>query len=150
MIHVGFTGTQSGLTDRQRHALAAWVRKHAGKFEAGRHGDCVGADEAFDRLLEQVGKMTVIHPPDIAAKRAFCARREGRISAVHPVVELAPLPYLERNHAIVDACHRMLAAPNEMTEQLRSGTWATVRYARKLRRTIRFFWPNGTTTMEFA
>jgi hypothetical protein len=38
---------------------------------------------------------------------------------------------LERNRMIVAACDLLIAAPLQDTEILRSGTWATVRYARK-------------------
>jgi hypothetical protein len=33
-------------------------------------------------------------------------------------------------------------------ERLRSGTWATVRYARKLRKPITILWANGEVTEE--
>lgn len=43
-----------------------------------------------------------------------------------------PLPALERDGLIVEAAHWLIAVPAQDTEELRSGTWATVRYARKL------------------
>ena len=42
-----------------------------------------------------------------------------------------PKPYLDRNRDIVDACEVLLATPDG-PERLRSGTWSTVRYARKI------------------
>ncbi len=39
-------------------------------------------------------------------------------------------PPLVRNHKIVDGCDFLIAAPHG-PEILRSGTWATIRYARK-------------------
>jgi cytosine/uracil/thiamine/allantoin permease len=83
----------------------------------------------------------------VDAKRAFCDRRW---SAAADFTVLEPGPYLWRNHQIVDATAALLACPFEFEEQLRSGTWATVRYARTLGRPIRFFWPDGTTTAERA
>jgi len=50
---------------------------------------------------------------------------------------------LERNRAIVDETDILLAAPLESEEQLRSGTWATVRYARKQHKTVLVIFPNG-------
>jgi len=41
-----------------------------------------------------------------------------------------PTPYLSRNRAIVDETEMLIATPAEFTEQQRSGTWSTVRYAR--------------------
>ena len=143
-MRLGFTGTQRGMTDLQRRTLANWFEERAGSFVEAHHGDCVGADDQFDLMLQGRGTATVIHPPTVDAKRAFCFRRVG----IRPLYELDPRPYLVRNHAIVDATNVLYAAPGEMVEQLRSGTWATVRYARKLKRAIRFFWPDGTTTID--
>jgi hypothetical protein len=53
-------------------------------------------------------------------------------------------PYLVRNHEIVDDSQVLIAAPKEFTEQLRSGTWATIRYARKIGRTVRIVFPDGS------
>ena len=61
-----------------------------------------------------------------------------------------PLPYLERNRAIVDACDILIACPKGMQEEQRSGTWATVRYARRRDRPIVIVWPDGTVTREGA
>jgi predicted Rossmann fold nucleotide-binding protein DprA/Smf involved in DNA uptake len=53
-----------------------------------------------------------------------------------------PLPYLERNHAIVNESDFLIAAPDG-PETLRSGTWATVRYARKVGKRVLVIMPNG-------
>lgn len=144
LFKLGFTATQRGLTRDQRMTLGSWVAMRARNISEAHHGDCVGGDDEFDQLLHGATIPTVIHPPTIDAKRAFCLRRVG----FRPITELDPSPYLVRNHHIVQATQALWAAPGEMTEQLRSGTWATVRYARKLDRPIRFFWPDGTTTTE--
>lgn len=82
----------------------------------------------------------------VDAKRAFCYRRKG-VGGELPI-EREPGPYLWRNHQIVDATSALIAAPFGFEEELRSGTWATVRYARKLGRPVRFFWPDGTTSLD--
>ena len=43
-------------------------------------------------------------------------------------------PPLDRNHDIVERCDLLIATPHTVEEQLRSGTWATIRYARKVHR----------------
>jgi hypothetical protein len=43
----------------------------------------------------------------------------------------APKDPLKRNRDIVDAAVMLIAVPKETTEVLRSGTWTTVRYAKK-------------------
>jgi len=45
-------------------------------------------------------------------------------------------PYLDRNQDIVDGADILIAAPNEDKEIVRSGTWSTVRYARKSKKKI--------------
>lgn len=158
-MRLGFTGTQRGMTAPQQIALAAWLTERAETLVEAHHGDCVGADEQFDDLLELLGVRTVIHPPTINTKRAWCARlwatrlKFGEMTggtAPHrkTVIELPPRPYLARNRDIAKASSALVAAPGEMVEQLRSGTWATVRCMRKLGRRIRIFWPDGTTTLD--
>ena len=54
-----------------------------------------------------------------------------------------PKDYLERNHDIVDETDMLIATPGEEQEVQRSGTWATIRYARKQKRTILTIYPSG-------
>jgi hypothetical protein len=50
-------------------------------------------------------------------------------------------PPLERNEDIVDFGRDLLiAAPLQMVEVVRSGTWHTVRYARKKKVTVEILW----------
>lgn len=130
LLKLGFTGTQAGMTRYQRkqllHHLNRWVGEGYTHLEI-HHGDCIGADEQFHDLCVDFwpsDRLTVVvHPPVNETKRAFVAFPGQTV--------LPARPYLERNHAIVDAVDGMLASPKELREQLRSGTWATVRYARK-------------------
>jgi hypothetical protein len=62
-----------------------------------------------------------VHPPTDDRKRAFCTGNGA---------DWEPKPYLERNHDIVDETTILIACPNG-EERMRSGTWATVRYARQ-------------------
>jgi hypothetical protein len=92
------------------------------------HGDCIGADAEADAIARKLGLAIVVHPPTDPKKRAFCSQPGDRTHA--------PLPYLVRNHAIVEACNLLIAAPHTDREVLRSGTWATIRYARSLGVTV--------------
>jgi hypothetical protein len=128
--HVGFTGTQRGMSRTQLVALAILLnRLHVDGCTHFHQGDCIGGDAEAHAIANEIGYVIEVHPPTNDSKRAHTER----LATKHPIILHEPKPYLVRNHEIVDACSYMVAAPFEMTEQLRSGTWATVRYARKER-----------------
>lgn len=56
-----------------------------------------------------------------------------------------PQPYLKWNRCIVDSTDRMIAFPNIKHEVWKSGTWATVRYAKKVGKYISIIYPDGTS-----
>jgi hypothetical protein len=139
-MRVGFTGTSRGMTEAQRLAVAAVLRGLTG-VEAGHHGDCVGADAEFHALCAELHITVVIHPPADPKKRAWCQGSRLEPEKPHP----------DRNHDIVNATDILVAAPAEPAgERLRSGTWATVRYARKRGRPIVIVRPDGTRQGEDA
>ena len=130
-MHIGFTGTQKGMNDNQLEMLGRMLLalreedELDGEMTIFHHGDCIGADAQAHTVAQGYGLHVVIHPPSIDTKRAFCA---GDIRV--------PLPYLERNRNIVDECDILLVAPKTNKEELRSGTWATYRYAMKLDKAV--------------
>lgn len=120
--HVGFTGTRRGMTDRQIGRLSeALITLKSEGFSIFHHGDCIGADEEAHDVAVRLGYTVVVHPPNDSRARAFKPSS----------ADLPEKPYLARNHDIVDACAVLLAAPVSSVEELRSGTWATVRYSKK-------------------
>ena len=54
-------------------------------------------------------------------------------------------PYLERNKKIVNCCDILIAAPKQINEVLRSGTWSTIRYAKKIGIEVFIILPNNLT-----
>jgi len=136
MTGIGFTGTQAGLT------LAQWqtLKDTLGtvKQKIFHHGDCIGADEQADSIAKALEFKIVIHPPVDSGKRAFCTAN----------VMWAKKPYLERNHDIVDTTDGLIACPKEFEEVMRSGTWATIRYATKKGKPVFIIWPDGSTTRK--
>lgn len=119
---VGFTGTRQGLSEIQEVELRKmldWLRPV--EFH---HGDCVGADADAQKILRSrcPYSIVVVHPPKDLKARAFCPG--------HRV--LKSKTYIERNHDIVDDTDVLIAAPLTDQEQVRSGTWATVRYAKRM------------------
>ena len=118
-MKLGCTRSQMGLSEAQRMVIPLLLV--ALRPDELHHGDCVGGDEAGHALAREFTKAWIVaHPGDIPAKRAHCAADETR-----PVA-----PTLARNRAIVDATDILLACP-ACEEYTRSGTWATVRYARR-------------------
>ncbi len=133
-MRISFTGTSHrDLTKRQWGELLAYLTKHREEINRIHHGDCINADTQFHALVEHLGMrhLVVLHPPRSSKKRAFCS---APISA-------APTPYLKRNRKLATICDVLLAAPAQEREIQRSGTWATIRYARALGRPVKIFIP---------
>lgn len=132
---IGFTGSQRGMTREQRLTF----RRHLGRLphiETFHHGDCIGADAQAHDVADERGIMTIAHPPTVATKRAFKTASVTR----------KPRPYIERNRRIVDESDEIIATPAEFEEQLRSGTWSTVRYARRTGKPVTIIFPDGSTS----
>jgi predicted Rossmann fold nucleotide-binding protein DprA/Smf involved in DNA uptake len=125
---LGFTGTRAGMSYAQKTELARLLdekfRMNLGEFH---HGDCLGSDAEAHAIAIEKGWRVVIHPPDKSFARAYCT---GAVDT------LMPSPFLERNHRIVNLCNVLIATPEYHVEQLRSGTWATIRYARQQQKQI--------------
>ena len=105
------------MTDKQKLDLRQTLQYLHGMFH---HGDCIGADWEANHIARCLNYGVEIHPPIDPRYRAWCSSMCVHICK----------PYLERNHDIVDVSHLLIACPAG-PETLRSGTWATVRYARK-------------------
>ena len=126
-MKVGFTGSRTGMSSTQIDRLRKLVIDTGEFIEEFHHGDCVGADADAHKIFRAASPKTmiVIHPPLNEKFRAFM---KGDAMC-------APWDYLVRNRLIVDATTCLIAAPSG-PETLRSGTWSTVRYARKLNRPV--------------
>lgn len=139
-MKLGFTGTQVGMTPMQLLKVAQMITKNP--ITESHSGDCIGADNEFLQLIQLANTnksfptiATHGHIPSYDSKRAF-----GKYAVSHP-----PRPYLHRNHDIVDASDVMIGTPKGNEEQRRSGTWATIRYAKKTGKKLVVIFPDGTT-----
>jgi hypothetical protein len=121
-MSMGFTGTQHGMTEIQRSSFIHVITEL--KPSDFHHGDCTGSDAEAHDLVRMYLKDCSIHiwPPIDPKARAF--KKPDHM-------ELA-LPYLTRDKAIAYAGDVLVATPREDYEILRSGTWATVRYFKKM------------------
>jgi len=141
--HVGFTGTRTGLSSKQRHSLRV-VLAHLKEDGAVwfHHGDCEGADEEAHEVAVALGFKIHIHPPVMGKHRAFCQSDWQE----------QPLQYMKRNQAIVNACSVLIACPQQdrvmlssgLVNTQRSGTWSTIRKAAKTNKPRVIVYSDGT------
>lgn len=132
-MRVGITGTHKGATKAQLQTLRRLLTEHGATRL--HHGDCVGADAQAHGVGRELGLFVVVHPPIKDKLRAFCVGDEIR----------RVKPYLVRDCEIVDECELLLALPDSYVERARSGTWYTVRYARREHRRLIIIGPDGGT-----
>ena len=147
MKHIGFTGSRLVLGARLVHTKLEYLLQEL-QHQHGQltvhHGDCLGMDDVFHNCALKLGLWIVIHPPLDTKYQANCAgvlvpSLNGSDIRYPKLEVLQRKGYLVRNHDIVDACKILIASPKEIhREERRSGTWATVRYARKEGKEILF------------
>jgi len=137
---LGFTGSRKGMTDDQKAAVFLDMRHRLDYFFCMDwvvvHGDCVGADAEFDSICRTLDFDRYKRPGK--GPRKYRANTSARYLSV-------PRPYLERNRAIVMDSDEMIAAPNTMRNVVRSGTWATIRYAVTAEMPIMVYLPDGSS-----
>lgn len=134
MARIGFTGTQQGMTPEQHYIVWKLLKGETiSNLDKFHEGDCIGADVTAAVIARKLGYWIVSHPPLVQAKRAFFPADEERI----------PRDYLVRNHNIVLETQEMIATPFQAEEIMYSGTWATIRFAKKLGRKVTIILPTG-------
>lgn len=141
-MDLGFSGTQKGMTEAQTEAVWSMIAAIALIYPQGKvnahHGLCIGADWQFHVMCRGWVIPIIGHPPVNKSK-----------VAKFDMSDFAYLwddkDYLDRNTDIVNCSTSFIGAPGEMEEQLRSGTWSTIRKAKKkgIRGVIVF--PDGST-----
>lgn len=138
----GFTGTSKGMTSLQAEMFAQLLAlrgdRPGDKFF---HGLCVGADEQAHLIAAALGMKTIGAP----------GREVGdpMRSRVRCDVTFAVRKELVRNRLIAGKSTLLFACPrNQEGEILRSGTWATVRYARREGTPVIVIRPNGAVDLS--
>lgn len=139
MTTIGFTGSRHGMTIAQARTVSDLVGLFTdvdGATQA-RHGVCKGADIEFHFIAKQHGLRVIGHPGvSVSGDRAM--RGDAKCDETMP-----EKGFIDRNHDIVDASDVLIATPKSRVEEIRSGTWATVRYARKVGKRVAIVWPDG-------
>lgn len=137
---LGFSGSRAGMANLQIGSVLDVLWDLPSKITELHHGDAIGADHQMHLIIREHFSSVIItaHPCNIASQRAYCGADKWE----------GPLPPLERNSNIVAACAVLLATPAEAEEVMRSGTWATVRRARKAGKPIVIVLPDGSMRRE--
>jgi hypothetical protein len=116
------------------------------------HGDCIGADAQAATILNDLRHSQtrchvriICHPgfppnhPQETKYRAFTDFNDEVRD---------PKPFIGRDHDIVDETEEMVATPVSEDEEVRSGTWTTVRYARTQDRKVTVLNPKKTPKFD--
>ena len=135
-MRITITATRSGLTPLQMKSVIRLFTEL--KITKLIHGCAVGGDQQIHYLTNVPKEM---HPSKESQQR--WAER-----VLRSIDELFPIhPPIPRNHIMVNNGDCVIAAPKGKIEQLRgSGTWATIRYAKKIGKKLYICWPDGTNT----
>lgn len=134
---LSFTGSRNGMTDSQKHESEQVLSEV--KPESLVHGDCVGADCDIHQIAMNREVRVLIRPCTIVSMRANC--RGGTLLS-------DPEPPLVRNRKIVQDGDMLLATPIQYQEITRSGTWSTIRFARRKNKPIIIIYPDGSRILE--
>lgn len=132
-VEIGFTGSRLGISYLQRLRLYELLTEH--RPIKVHHGLCIGADYTFHEVARDVSFQPIVigHPPINQSKMADCDCDILR----------EPKPYLVRNRDIVRESDLLIACPHGPMKT-QSGTWYTVRTARKMKLPIVIVMPDGT------
>lgn len=138
-MHLGITGTKKGMTEKQFDVIKEFVKESASLISVFHHGDCIGVDVQtallIDHYLPDVWIM--VHPPDKNKYRGFGPWNETQ----------RPKPYVVRDQDNINLSDYLWAVPDG-PERIRSGTWTTVRMARKKGIPITIIMPDGEIIYE--
>lgn len=147
-MKIGFTGSREGGTPLTFGVFNSLLLDQFADAVEFHHGCCVGWDEQACLLVGYCVRRNPVflrigHPGDSPLLISDLAKANSE-------VVLPSKKNLSRNRDIVNACDWLIACPRTQAEEQRSGTWATIRYARKTGRRITIINPDGTLTEEAA
>lgn len=127
-MNIGITATRDGLTGPQLQTIRQKLTPFTIRSDATilHQGCCIGGDEQIAIMAFALGFHVCAHPP--VDRRYYFSQLAYELSTLKNDSK----PFLDRNHDIVDQSSLIIAAPKEKYEVLRSGTWATIRYAREI------------------
>jgi hypothetical protein len=139
-MHVGVTASSGRVTPAQLRkfgACLADIKDNSDDKEFWlHHGDCIEGDAKAHKMAIRHDFKIHLHPPIDNKKRAYVKHYDE----CEPAYD-----YLVRNKHIVFESAILFGMPDGFEEQLRSGTWSTVRFARNLQKPLVIIFPDGST-----
>jgi len=132
-LHIGITGTRSGLTDLQRNELTRFLKRSFEQKAVFHHGDCVGVDVEAAQIARDLGYKIVGHPPTKTELRGYFTDDETHTAKT----------YFARNRDIVNASIALVVVPWQMEHGTNGGTWYTHDYAEKIGKPTLIIWPEA-------
>lgn len=114
------------------------------------NGYCIGSDEKSILAAIEAGvRVFTLYPSTLKNKWAKVLGTPSKFEQWQQIeLEVGGVKYtisymfknimkpLERNHHIVELGEELIATPKEFSHTLRSGTWATIRYAWKRKKKV--------------
>src|SRR5210317_539103 len=116
----GITGSREGISFAQLASFLKVIEDH--NITEIHHGCCNGADEMAVIACHSNGLKVIGHPPSNPKEMSSKSIKLSEIM-------LPKKAYLDRNKEIVNASKMLIALPRTKEEEIRSGTWSTIRYA---------------------
>lgn len=125
---VGFTGSRDikNISQERLGELKDFIYDNIESITYVVHGGAIGMDSYFHDICIDI--LPVFVRP---------AYKQCRLRGIYE--QAKPKKPLNRNRDIVNECDLLIAVPTDPdNEELKSGTWATVRYARNNKKQIKF------------
>lgn len=152
-MNLAVTATQGGFTPEQFQAAYSYLEWTFEDISAFHHGGCIGGDDRLQwmiaQLKEELSAGLRSHPGGVCSPRVIMHRGStpdkwalGCDDNADEIRE--PRDNIERNHIMVDETDQLLACPSGKNEVTRSGTWATMRYARRMKKPVVIIFPDGS------
>jgi hypothetical protein len=132
-VNLLITGTVDGWTSAQCAYVTEFLKNQRPRVL---HGAARGVDSECHDIARWFALPIWVHPGSVKSNLANLDMTSP-LCCVEP-----PAPPLVRNMTMVNRAHLVIAVPRG-EEQLRSGTWATIRYARKQGKHLVIVYPSG-------
>lgn len=105
------------------------------------HGACIGADETVHYMCKEFGIFCHLYPGPYPHLSMKMPERDGSY------IDYPRMPYRDRNKIIASKTV-LIAAPKQMKEQMRGGTWQTYRFGLASAEHVCLVLPDGSFTTE--